>query len=57
MASPATPEGRPEVFPTQVIRIDHLRLHGGGYVPDTLKTPTVGTLSPDDGDALCLSLP
>ncbi|MEI4280731.1 hypothetical protein [Klenkia terrae] len=55
--TPATPAGRPEVFSTLEIRIDHLRTHSGGDVPFTPQTPVVGALCADDPDAVCVSLP
>ncbi|WP_131801531.1 hypothetical protein [Klenkia brasiliensis] len=55
--TPATPQGRADVFGTLDIRIDHLRVHSGGDVPYTPGTPTVGALCPDDADAVCVPLP
>jgi hypothetical protein len=55
--TPATPQGRAEVFSTLDIRIDHLRVHSEGDLPYTPGTPTAGALCPDDADAICVPLP
>ncbi|GHE14536.1 hypothetical protein [Klenkia taihuensis] len=55
--TPATPQGRAEVFSTLDVRIDHLRLHSEGDLPYTPGTPTVGALCADDADAICVPLP
>ena len=54
--TPATPEGRAEVFSTLSIRIDALRVHGAGDQPFQLATPSIGALCADDPDALCVPL-
>lgn len=56
--TPATPQGRPEVFPTLQLRISHVRMlsaptGGRTLVPGPLAG---GALCPDDPDALCVPL-
>ena len=57
--TPASPQGRPEVFPTLQLRISHLRMlsdpTGGGrtLVPGTVRR---GALCPDDPSAICAPL-
>jgi len=56
--TPATPEGRPEVFPTLQLRISDLRrfLGNGSVQTFTLGALTVGAACADDPDALCVPL-
>jgi hypothetical protein len=56
--TPATPDGRPEVFPTLQLRISHLRMlsdpaGGRALVP---AAPGRGAVCPDDPGAICVPL-
>lgn len=55
--TPATPQGRAEVFSTLDVRLDDLRRHASHDAPVRLSAPTVGALCPDDADAICVPLP
>jgi hypothetical protein len=54
----ATPQGRPEVFPTLQVRLSNLRYYSepGDPQPLTPATPSVGTLCPGEPTALCVPL-
>jgi len=55
----ATPQGRPEVFPTLQARIDHLRVKDGQTLAERELHVTAvgaGTQCPDDPDAFCIPL-
>ena len=57
--TPATPQGRADVFPTLQARIDTLRLKDpdtGVERPLDLGAVRVGALCPDDASALCVPL-
>lgn len=54
----ATPQGRPEVFPTLQLRFSDFRIFSDPTEQHhvTPSTPTVGALCPDDATAVCVSL-
>ncbi|WP_448627493.1 hypothetical protein [Geodermatophilus sp. URMC 64] len=57
--TPATPEGRADVFPTLQARIDTLRLEDAATGAERAITPAavhVGAPCPDDPAALCVPL-
>jgi hypothetical protein len=55
--TPATPQGRAEVFGTLQARIDHIRLRDGAEErPLTPAAGPVGTPCADDAEALCVPL-
>ena len=56
--TPATPDGRPDVFPTLGLRISELRLFSN---PEDVRALGIGELEvgapcPDDAEAICVSL-
>jgi hypothetical protein len=55
--TPATPQGRPDVFGTLQARIDHIRLfNGDDELPLSPVAGPVGTPCADDAEALCVPL-
>jgi hypothetical protein len=55
--TPATPQGRPDVFLTLQARIDHIRLlDGDDELPLSPAAGPVGTPCADDAEALCVPL-
>jgi hypothetical protein len=56
--TPATPDGRPEVFPTLELRVGELRLFTDPEAQRslTIGQVTVGAPCPDDEGALCVPL-